>query len=168
MCWHIFTAEFPYTLNSCPSPLMLQLLPCRQRATFQGNHALSVNLRKQIVGKEMTNATNTDAVVLIMHWELNHRLDFCPIDQTVLCVWRSCDWERRGGGFGRVAQVRPPPLLKCYLYSSGNTLYLPLRHMLHALTTSRYMWTIIFSSSSWTLGCISATFHRHCRIKLVP
>ena len=82
------------------------------------------------IGKLMVNTAESNGVIMI-HWEMNHRLDFhlCPIKQAVLSVWRSCDWERKGGGLEEreKSQVRPPPPplpFKSYLYSAGNTLYL--------------------------------------------
>lgn len=138
-------------MSSCPShwlqkPKMLQLVPGKQREKDSGE-TYPVLWRekyiKDICGWESNDEySNYDWVTLIIHWD-ESQVGFSPPSykpSPAVCwevMWPGKEGVRIGGE-EQTSKVRPPPLLKSCLYSSGNTLYLcwaPQQHTA-ALTTN--------------------------------
>lgn len=82
---------------------MLQLAPGGRWEKKKNRENFTImqekDCRTYVIGKVMTNTVNTDAAILIIHWEMNHRLDshLSSINQALPSDWRSHDRERRRG-----------------------------------------------------------------------
>lgn len=133
--------------------------------------------RAYVIGKLMANTANTDGLILIIHREMNHRLDFhlCPIKQALPSVVEVMWLRKEGERIGRERKKQGETTS-----TSSTTQVLPLlcrQHLIPALSPSTTNWTItsngqliyfLFFFHFYTLGCISP-FHQHpCRNQRGP
>lgn len=142
---------------------MLQLAPGGRWEKKKNRENFTImqekDCRTYVIGKVMTNTVNTDAAILIIHWEMNHRLDshLSSINQALPSDWRSHDRERRRG---RGLEEQRRKLRWDHLHYSSVTF--PLQETTCAFT--EHLSNQLDTSSSsrlfllQTLGCIS-TIH---------
>lgn len=129
---------------------MLWLVPGRQKEKKQTKtkQTLLLSWKKRTVGyiveKVMTNAVNSDGVIPMNHWEINHRLNFNSLSfKPSPAVSLEVMWSGKAGERfrGKTRKLRWDHL---QLYTSGDTLY--LCRGTHSSFTNHLDWTDLLQS----------------------